>query len=259
MADIEFIPFTRRPATEPFSHDGRTFSAAQLNIIGDALAAGVFYQDALRDHCRDAWIADCPAVDHRITRDDGDGIELLPENFQQGRARLSEVEAELKTLPRGSWAFFGRPYVSEDGRQWRGLEMSISVGDGSIYRVQTSRFNASTAPMPDFAVAHADMVSMDIYLARQAEEERTKRDLSRHLIQQHGLRAGMQLRDVELGGERFSSATVTEVRPTGYLKLVLTKRGSKRRWEYAGLAQSIRSRELTHAPVTRDLLFAAAA
>lgn len=169
MENIEFVVFEHAPATEPFTSAGRTFTPAQLNIIGAALKAGLFYQDALRNHCREAWMSECPAVDVRITGDDGHGYELLPEEFKAKRERINEIRKTLTASPRGTWALLGNPWTHDDGRRMRRLEMYISVGDGDVYEPQTSCFSDADTALPGFAEAHASMVSMDIYLARRAD------------------------------------------------------------------------------------------
>lgn len=257
MENIEFVAFERAPATESFDHSNRTFTPTQLNIIGAALNAGVFYQDAMRDHCRDAWMAECPAVDVRLTGDDGSGYELLPTDFLPKRDRINEVRKAVGESPRGTWALLGNPWTHDDGRQMRRLEMYMSVGDGEAYSVQCNRFSDAAKSLPGYKEALEEMIDMDIYLARQAETERFARSMSQHFIKLRGLREGMVLREVELAGVKYSTATITSVSPNGYLKLFLTKRGSKRRWEWTGLAQAIKGEQLQDPAPMRDLLAAA--
>lgn len=88
------------------------------------------------------------------------------------------------------------------------------------------------AEMPTGEYVLKKMVGYEIYLCRHAVEAEHARQSARKALSNYGIRVGMEFRDIEVGGEKFSTATVTAIYPeSGTAKLYMARRGSKKRWE----------------------------
>lgn len=224
---------TAYPApSETVTHHGRTLTPAQLAIVAAAIDAGVFYTEQMRVRCAPEWRALLPCSPRAIT-----GTPEAPWVPFAGvgdgwRTQREALSAQLRELPRGAHAIILRE--REDGfRTWYAL-----IHDGAGYVHEPSLPSSKGLPQPGDLVD--DMIGMEIYLATQAECERRSVIDAQTSIRERGLSVGRTLRDVRLGARAYSSAVITHICPRGaYVTLLLTKRGSRKRWEWTGLAQNI--------------------
>ncbi|OGU22797.1 MAG: hypothetical protein A2580_11730 [Hydrogenophilales bacterium RIFOXYD1_FULL_62_11] len=227
------------PATEPYQHGGRTWTPAELAIIGRALDAGIFYQDAFEEACCADWVALHPHVGTSITAQGTRAWIDGPEDFQQRRALFEELKAELSGAPRGTWALVrtSRPRSGElpEHITWMAI---LADGIGGTQEPQTSHLRGAE---PTHQMMMESMTGMDIYCARRAEEERREWVRNEELIAEHGWTAGTVLKNIRIGGTDYSTASITSLQDG--VSLNLTKRGSRKRWTWRGKAQRIQLKD----------------
>lgn len=225
---------------EGFSHGGRHFTAAELAVVGAAIDAGIFYTDDLKDFCRSEWEALHPATDRCLTATGDLPYQLLNDHEYAGRREAARaLEASVAAAARGTWGLLRHDWADGD-HQGVTYTMFIAVGSGSAYGVQTGAIHHA-GRVPGYEDAIQQMVGYEIYLADIAEKRRREEARSRAVIQAAGLVPGKALRNIQLGSKTYSSGTVEEVVGAGYVKLLLVKRGSRTRWNWTGLAQSIKA------------------
>ncbi len=231
-ASVEAIP------AEGFSHQGHHFSAADLAIVGAAIDAGVFYTDDLKAYCNDAWVTAHPAIDHCVTRSGDTDYELLTGEFAERNARVKQLRETLQAAPRGTWGLLRYDWTGTDGNAGVSYTMFIADGMGGTKDVQTGPIHHA-GRVPAYEDAIQSMVGYEIYLADHAEKDRREMARSRAIIRDAGLAEGATLRNLRIGAKDYSSATVERIGEHGHLTLLLTKRGSRNRWRWSGLAQSV--------------------
>lgn len=243
---VSIGPSHHCPSVQPipeqgFTYDNRHFTAAQLAIVGAAIDAGVFYTDDLKAYCRDAWQALHPAVDVCLTASDAGNAKRLEGMDQAQRREASNALREaVAAAPRGTWGLLRLDWKTADWHSGVTYTMFISDGQGHAHPVH-NRFNGRD---PNYYDALASMVGYEIYVCDSAEKARREQDRSQAIIRSAGIAPGMKLRNVTIGSTTYSSATVEAVSDIGGVKLCLTKRGSRNRWHWTGLAQSIRADNL---------------
>ena len=232
------------PSVEPIPADGyqhRTeqYTHAELSIVGKAIDEGIFYTDDVKDFCRDAWVALHPAVDQCLTLE-GERNYLVqdPDDIAARRAQCNDLREKVAASPRGTWGLLLHRWSHQDGRTGNSWAMFISKGNGKVYEPQTSHL-ASRGRLPDYDHAHDCMVGYEIYLADGAEKRRREQARSRYVARQSNLHAGCKLKNLRVGATKYSSAEVEDVNEHGTVTLLLSKRGSRNRWRWTGLAQSI--------------------
>lgn len=225
---------------EGFSDGGRHFTAAELAVVGAAIDAGIFYTDVLKEFCRTEWEALHPATDRCLTATGDLPYQLLNDHEYAGRREIARaLEAAVAAAPRGTWGLLRHDWAFGD-RKGVTYTMFIADGSGSAYGVQTGAIHHA-GRVPGYEDAIQQMVGYEIYLANIAEKRRREEARSRAVIQAAGLVPGKALRNIQLGSKTYSSGTVEEVVGAGYVKLLLVKRGSRTRWNWTGLAQSIKA------------------
>lgn len=233
-----------QPPTGSFTHEGKTFTVQQLEIVGAALDEGLFDSDAFKAFCRAKWEQAHPSVDRCLTADEPGGVVLLPNDGPAKRAILDAYTGRLASEPRGTWAMFERKWGDAE---WGGTVRTIIIaqGNGACYTPQLG----SCEGLPTYAMALAKMVGYEIYLARHAEQARRELVRSRAVARGYGWDVGSALKNISVGAASYSSAVITEILETGHLVLHATKRGSRNRWECTVLAQAIGLKDgQTHAP-----------
>jgi len=215
---------------DSFRHDNRLFTRQQLAIAGAALDAGVFYQTAFAECCLNAWNAAHPHASQLCLTVDAEG---QPSWTEHTRERREAMESELKSAPRGTWALLGRSYRNSSGN---GITYAAFIADGmgDVHEPHTSDLLGE----PPYQTLYDRMVTMEIYLARRAEERRRSLLASHQRIAGFCWTTGTVLRDVCIGGTTYSTAVLTVDAP--YVSAFLTKRGSKKRFQWRGLAQALR-------------------
>lgn len=222
------------PATEPMRDGVRTVSAEALNLVGKALDAGLFYNEAFKAAVRPDWMLAFPVTPKCITLSP-DGrcyVDEVEGDFQTRKAQFDALKDRLRSEPRGAWAMMRRPWRDEPTRaSW---SVALSAGNGEVACPDLSGIQGQ--PTPEEFIARE--VGYEIYVARECETRRRACLTSLALIRERNWMLGTVLRDITLGGKRYSTAKIVKVE--GHLvSLYMTRRGSGARWEWCGLAQSI--------------------
>lgn len=235
---VEAIP------AEGVTHQGHRFTAADLAIVGAAIDAGVFYTSDLKEYCNDAWERTHPAVEHCLTRTGDRNFESMTGSDHAVRsARVKHLREALQVAPRGTWGMLHYQWEGSDGHKGDSYTMFIADGKGGAKDVQTGPI-VHAGRVPTYEDAIQSMVGYEIYLADRAEKDRREQARSRTIVRDAGLVAGDKLRNLRIGAKSYSSATVEGITEAGHVTLLLTKRGSRSRWRWTGLAQSIEATTL---------------
>lgn len=228
-----------QPAIEPFSFEGKSYSPEILALMGKAIDAGLFYTDDIIAAVANQWSELFPSIENNLTAANGVTWQALTGELGENNGAIKAMEARLAEAPRGTWALFRRDWNNGErtGTSW---QVRISDGQGGCYAPHTG----SAEGLPTYANALRKLEAKEIYDAKLAETQRRERDRSRSLIQAHGWKPGQTLRKVHVAARAYSSATITNIRETGFVELELTRRGSRKRNTWSGLAQSIRFKDL---------------
>lgn len=236
----------REPPLFSFAHEGSTWFPEQLAIVGAALNAGLYYDDDIQSACVGAWRDTHPAQDTCLTLN-GDKVWIdASDELGARRAMREGFEEKLKVASRGTWFAYRHVTPAHGDRQEHASwHASIADGNGGVHAVQGSRLRAGIT----FGLLEADLIRMEIYLACRAEQFRREHLRSGELIQHLGWRVGDTLSKVTVGGVQYSSAVIEGLGEgdTRFVHLTLTKRGSRRRYEWKGVAQSIQLQDQAHA------------
>ncbi len=196
-----------------------------------ALDAGVFYDTDL-----DAFVVP------RIARSDPArdlflGVFEEPAEFVARSAWNEDLDARIAASARGTWLLRRRSTHLGD-RDWFVPLMS----DGSGAR----HWNADSYDIPpDYMAVYRRMAGYEIYLMRREIEAERSRARNIALIAARGFQPGSTFRNLRIGGDRYSTVTITALHPPpepnvtivgaddrgeGWLTLALTKRGSRHRY-----------------------------
>ncbi len=241
------------PASESVTDLGRTISPEALNLAGTALDAGIFYQDAFKAHVAPAWAQAFPVNPKCITAGP-DGrcyVDEVEGDFQTRKAAFEALKDRLRSEPRGAWAMVRRPWQDDPSRaSW---SVALSVGNGEVVCPDLSGIVGE--PTPEEFIDRA--VGYEIYCARRCEEARRAGLTSLALIRERGWMPGTVLRDISIGGKRYSTAKVIKLEGP-YVSLYMTRRGSATRWEWRGLAQSVEHASYPPVAGRRKLVVSAA-
>lgn len=234
------------PPLFSFSHGGRSWFPEQLAIVGAALNAGLFYEDDIQAVCRQHWLDAHPAHDQCLTLSEGSHWLDAPKSFEARQVLRTKYEDMLKAAPRGTWYAY-RQVTPAHGDQPEHVQWhaSIAAGNGHVHMVQGARLRSGVT----FQLLQDDMVRMEVYGARQAEQFRREHLRSGELIAEHGWHVGDTLRSVTVAGIQYSSGVIQCLGEgdTRFVQLSLTKRGSSKRWNWKGVAQSIQLQGQPHA------------
>lgn len=218
-------------ATAPFVYQGDTFTPEQLAILAGAIDAGLFYNRAVEAHCEPAWRALHPCSTRAITGAPDAPWDTFAGNGTPWLQQREALTARLRELPRGAYALLVR-----DCGEYRFWYALIHDGSGGIS--EPSLGHSPAPPSAEYLVDY--MVRMEIYSASLAEKERRSVLDAQRIVSERGLAVGRTLRDVHVAGRQYSSAVITSICPRGaYVSLLLTKRGSRKRWQWSGWAQNI--------------------
>lgn len=240
------IDFSRKcPSVEPireegFVHGGQHFTPAALTILGKAIDAGIFYTDEVKQYCFDMWQAEYPATDHCLTRNGSVDHQEISNDPALRKEAVKCLREAIQAAPRGTWGLLLVRWQYDDGEPGQTWIQIISDGHGGSYDPQTGPI-AHAGRIPCYEDALKGMVGYEIYKADGAEKERREQARSRAIIRDVGLTAGGVLRDITLGGKKYSTATIVSITDAGIVTLELTKRGSRNRWRWSGFAQIIKS------------------
>jgi len=225
--------------TGPVRHEGRDFSPTALAIVGAAIDAGLFYVDDIKSHCSQRWQNEYPLTDVCLTATGEATYVMAPESYEDRRAQGGNIKAQLGTSPRGTWALIRQDWQREDGYSGTTWTLLISVGNGEVHAAQANPIWQNEKRIAGFKDAVDCLVGMEIYRATNAERARREAARSRLLIKEAGWRHGATLRNVKIGGKAFSTALIVMITEEGFIRLELTKRGSRNRWNWTGVAQAV--------------------
>ncbi len=165
-------------------------------------------------------------------------------NFAELREKVTSLENEVAASPRGTYALFQFVRAEDNHHYWK-----FAVSDGSGGLGVGGRYN-TYAEAPTAIHVLAKLVGHEIYKCRQHVENLREIKASQEAIDKHRIMPGMTVKNFTIPGSKpYSTAVVMEVsRGNGFVKLRLTKRGSRKRYEspmqarffarYAGLADS---------------------
>lgn len=206
-----------------YKDDLAACSAAMIAGCEAALDAEVFYQDEFKDFvvkhmdgydCKPVFVEaveyDCQASDYH-------------ERMREIGKPLAE---RIKASPRGHYAVICRRVG--DGR----LSYSAIMSAGSGKMATGGSFDGYEDVPPGEKVLDR-MVGYEIYTCRQALEEKRRVDANVAALNEHGFLVGQEFKNYRHPGDtkRYSKAVIEAVYPeTGRLKLLLTRRGSAKRW-----------------------------
>ena len=186
-----------------------SYRAAVYAACERALDEGLFYEREVEARVRELTDELDPI------RDEDLGEAEDPATWEEYLALKSQITA----APRGAWLTIRKP-----GRY------TVLASDGS--GVAPALTNEYFAKRPDFLTVRWQMVSYEIYRARYAVEGDRQLAADRAAISERRLAVGARFRDVTVAGTRYSTVLVTNHDPdTGQVRLTLTKRGTRRRWE----------------------------
>lgn len=199
------------------------FPANMIAGCEAALDADVFYQDEFCDFVvKHMGGFGCEAVlVETVEIDMG-----CQSDFSERRETMAALESMVAALPRGSYALVRHLL------EWRNPGYSTLVSDGSGGLAVGGRHDHYNAP-PAAEKVLERMVGYEIYECRNAVEAGRKRDADITVLEKHDFRVGMEFKDYRHPSEtkRYSKAVIEAVYPeTGRLKLLLTRRGSPKRW-----------------------------
>lgn len=221
----------------PFRHNGKMFSETQLRILGEAIDAGMFYQDDVKDFCKEPWLAAHPLHEVCLTRTDQCDY-VSADSYVGERALVDDLRVQIQSSPRGTWALVrlendrsGTPHVN-----WT---LFISDGDGEAHACQTAPIWINERRAPTYADAVTSLVGMEIYRANAAECARREQARSGLLVVMQGWAAGTILKNIKIDGKAYSTGHIVEIAANGWVTIMLTKRGSSGRWRWSGLAQRV--------------------
>lgn len=139
------------------------------------------------------------------------------------REAFEKACKEVQGGSRGTWLVMVE--LGPTGHEYRRCVMNCGYGEAYTRRDGWDK-------RPTFAEMANRMVSTEVYDLRNQEEERRKVEATVRALAERGWKAGTVLKHITFGGHTYSSASVTAIYPeTGTVDLVLTKRGSSKRYE----------------------------
>lgn len=207
------------------------FPADMVAACNAALDAGIFYNDQF-----EAFV---------LGRMGGFGCEAVlmevaeldcghPDHWQMQRDLSRRLEAAVVAAPRGHYV------VIRKTRSDRAPTYFFMVSDGTEDRSSVGGSYDYYDALPSGEKVLERMVGYEIYLCRKAIEQARARQSACSAIGKYGIRLGMEFRNIEVGGEKFSTATVSEIHEkAGEVTLYLVRRGSRQRWNATVAADSL--------------------
>jgi hypothetical protein len=199
------------------------FPANMIAGCEAALDADVFYQDEFRDFVvKHMGGFGCEPVLVDSIEYDCDAAEYFKRLATEGKALAERIKAS----PRGHYAVIARKFA--DGRKSYSAIMSNGQGE-----IATGGSHDGYSEVPPSEKIRLRMVGYEIYECRNAVEAKRKREADIAALEKHDLKVGMEFKDYRHPSEtkRYSKAVIEAVYPeTGRLKLLLTRRGSPKRW-----------------------------
>lgn len=190
-----------------------------------AIDADVFYQDDFRDFVvKHMGGYDCEPVFVEMVEYDVNAPDYHERLREVGKA-LSE---RIKALPRGHYAVIRRFGFKSDN----GSSYSAIMSEGMGHLATGGSHDGYPAPPPGEKVRER-MVGYEIYECRHLVQAKRVLEADVATLIQHGFQAGQEFKDYRHPGEtkRYSKAVIEAVyAETGRLKLLLTRRGSPKRW-----------------------------
>lgn len=188
-----------------------------------ALDAGIFYNNQFTDFVlHQVGGYGCDATLLEIADLDA----AAPNYASQQRAEHARLEAAVSAAPRGHYA------IIRMSRANGGPLYTTIVSDGYGDGIATGGAYDVYDTMPSGEKILERMFAYEIYLCRKACELERTRQAGREALAKYGIHIGMTFKDIAVGGEKFSTGTISEVHvESGCVTLLLTRRGSRNRWK----------------------------
>lgn len=207
------------------------FPPAMITACQAALDAGITYNDEFAEFVlRQMGGYGCEAVLMEVAELDAAAASYA--SLQ--RAQHSRLEATVISAPRGHYALIR--VTRSDGCPMYTTIVSDGYGDG----VATGGAYDHYDSMPPGEKILDRMLGYEIYLCRKACERERAHKAGREALAKHAFHIGMVFKDIKVGGEKFSTGTISEVHvESGCVTLLLTRRGSRNRWKSTRSASDI--------------------
>ena len=200
----------------------KQFTPQMIVACEAAIDAGIFYEsEFVKFVLAKMGGYDCKAVLLKEAFFDNGG------DFEQLRKNISALESEVAAAPRGTYALLYFVRASDIRSYWK-----IAVSDGTGELAVGSKFGSyEEAPGADHVLER--MIGYEIHLCRKYVEHLSEVKASQGAIEKHHIMAGMIIKNFTIPGRKpYSTVIVREVsKENGFVKLHLTKRGRKERYE----------------------------
>jgi hypothetical protein len=188
-----------------------------------AIDAGVFYQDPFRDAVvKHMGGFGCKAVQL-------EEVEMSSDDFSLWSAEKKRLEATIASAQRGHYALLRT--TSSDSQRRPYWKMYVSDGSGKL--AVGGQFDTyDSKPKPEKVLER--MVGYEIYCCRKVIEQNRYKLANFRALKNLGLSIGREFSNYRHPSEvkPYSKAVISEVYlDSGQLKLLMTRRGSRRRWE----------------------------
>jgi hypothetical protein len=151
------------------------------------------------------------------------------------------VKQELTILHRGgeqTWHDILCRRVEPTEEQARLIAaVETALGEGLFYSNEVKARVKDLVPFSDAALnsrtrnVEGGDAGYEIYLAREVVERRKEEAAIAEAAKRVQFKEGDKIKNLRIGGDRFSTATVTKVTDGGHYELSLVKRGTKNRWK----------------------------
>lgn len=221
------------------------FPPAMVTACQAALDAGITYNDEFAEFVlRQMGGYGCEAVLMEVAE-----LDAAAESYASlQRAQHARLEAAVISAPRGHYALIR--VTRSDGCPVYTTIVSDGYGDGVATGGAYDRYDS----MPPGEKILDRMVGYEIYLCRKACERERAYKAGREALAKHGFHIGMVFKDIRVGGEKYSSGTVSEIHlESGCVTLYLVRRGSRNRWKSTVSATYVAEHFAPTAPKQREL------
>ncbi len=199
-------------------------------------ASRILSEDALRQ-----LITDSPVMKEAEYAEFVQSADILiPKSYLPPESLASHTEAEnnISQKPRGAWCEFKQ--VDDDGAvvQRQHNSAIVSMGDGTVMTLSVAE------PLTPASI-HARMISRECYEMRNHVEKTIAMEKANVHLEKFSFSVGNTFRDIQIGRERFSTATIQNIvrnKETGLIETIdlsLKKRGSRNSWNASLTAQSL--------------------
>lgn len=218
------------------------FPPAMVSACQAAIDAGMFYDNEFSAFVlRQLGGYGCEAALMEIA-----DLDAAGENYAASQRVLrARLEALVTAAPRGHYALIRVTRLNDCPLY------TAFASDGYGDRVATGGAYDVYDSMPSGDKILERMIGYEIYLCRKAVEQERARQAGREALAKYGFHVGMVFKDITVGGEKYSSGTVSEVHAeSGCVTLYLVRRGSRNRWKSTLSARAVAEHVATDASKT---------